>query len=43
MAQALDWQVVGNRSEALCVCRTMLSLARMQVAEDRGEGEGDLQ
>ena len=43
MAQALDWQVVGNRSEAMSVCRAMLSLARKQVAEDRGEGEGGLQ
>ena len=40
MAEVLDWQVVGNRSEAMAVCRGMLSLARKQVAEDRGEGEG---
>ena len=43
MSQALDWQVIGNRSEALNVCRTLLSLARMQVAEDRRGGEGDPQ
>ena len=43
MSLAMDLQDIGNRSEALNVCRTLLSLARMQVEEDRRGGEGDPQ
>ena len=38
MAEVLDWQVVGNRSEAMAACRALLALARKQVADEDGEG-----
>ena len=43
MSAAMDWQGIGNRQEAMNVCRTLLSLARMKVEEDRRDGEGDPQ
>ena len=40
MAAAMDWEGVGNRQEARNVSRTLLSLARMKVEEDRRGEEG---
>ena len=43
MVAAMDWQGIGDRQEARNVSRTLLSLARMKVEEDRRVGEGDPQ